>query len=69
MQCSAVDETSRRSYGTHLLKELLEGTEVDGVGVGEGAVDVEQDGLQRRQLRQGAARGFRYRENERGVSA
>ena len=39
----------------YLLQELAEGGEVDGVGVAEGAVDVEQDGFQRRQLPQGAA--------------
>jgi len=32
---------------TDLLQELAEGAEVNGVGVAEGAVDVEQDGFQR----------------------
>jgi hypothetical protein len=41
---------------THLLQELLEeGTNVYLVGVGQGAVDVEQYDLQWRQLCQGVA--------------
>jgi len=47
----------------YLLQELAEGAEVDGVGVAEGAVDVEQDGFQRGQLLQGAAAPeFRFRQ-------
>lgn len=49
---------------THLLQKLAESEEVDGVGVAESAVDVEQDGLQRRLLRQSATaagRHFRWR--------
>lgn len=45
------DQSSR----THLLQQLPEGEEVDGVGVAERAVDVEQDCLQRRLVRQSAA--------------
>lgn len=52
---SSSQVTEARSRFTHLLQEVSEGAEVDGVGVAERAVDVEQDGLQRRQLRQGAA--------------
>jgi hypothetical protein len=44
----------------HLLQQLAEGEEVEGIRVAEGAVDVEEDGLQRRELLQiAAARGFR----------
>jgi hypothetical protein len=45
-------DSAARGQGTHLLQKLAEGEEVDGIGVAEGAVDVEQDGLQRRHLRQ-----------------
>jgi len=54
-----------RIHSTHLLQELSEGAEVDGVGVAERAVDVEQDGFQRRQLRQGAAASSEFTRQER----
>jgi hypothetical protein len=37
------------THVTHLLQELLEeGTDVDLIGVGQGATDVQQHSLQRR---------------------
>jgi hypothetical protein len=41
---------------THLLRKLLEeASDADLAGVGQGAADVQQHGLQRRQLCQGVA--------------
>jgi hypothetical protein len=59
-----VAEKEFNSTSTHLLQEVSEGAEVDGVGVAERAVDVEQDGFQRRHLRQGAAASELRRQSE-----